>query len=82
MSVLLKSTEDTSGTSLYTWYYEQSASSTTHPSVDLAFNDGMLDTIEQEWRNIVGNGDDAGEFMQFEERNAPGDDDEEGGETY
>lgn len=40
------------------------------PSLDLAFDDGMLETVQEVWRQIVG--PDAAGFMQFEDREGLG----------
>ncbi|KAF2648533.1 hypothetical protein K491DRAFT_612584 [Lophiostoma macrostomum CBS 122681] len=44
------------------------------PSLDLAFDDAVLDHVQEAWRKIMG--DDAGEFLVFEDREAYADEDE------
>ena len=44
------------------------------PSLDLAFDDTVLDNVKAVWQKIAG--DDAGEFLVFQEREAYADDDE------
>lgn len=47
------------------------------PLVDLAFDDEMLDTVENQWRRIIGPEDTttATDFMQFDERSGQYDED-------
>lgn len=56
---------------IYKLYYEQEqvtkVNGDTVEPLDLAFNDGMLDDVEEEWRLIMEDQDDK-EFMRFEER--------------
>jgi hypothetical protein len=42
------------------------------PSMDLAFDDTVLDTVKEVWQKIVG--DDAGEFLMFQDREVYDDD--------
>ncbi len=42
------------------------------PSMDLAFDDTVLDTVKEVWQKIVG--DDAGEFLVFQDREVYDDD--------
>lgn len=44
------------------------------PPSDLAFDDAILGRVKGVWQTIIG--DDAGEFLTFEDREAYGDDDE------
>lgn len=68
---------------LYSIQYEQSASSPpsalsplqnervlSFPAsgLDLAFDDEIIDGVKDVWRRIVGDGEDAGEFLVFEDR--------------
>jgi hypothetical protein len=76
LSTFLSTFENTEAELLYSVYYEQHG---TKEQLDLAFNDGVLEDVEVEWRRIVG-GDEESPFMIFEERNTMGDDDE--GEEY
>lgn len=64
------------GMVLYSVYYEQLATSG-ESELDLAFNDGILEDVEREWRVAMGNVGEGGEFMKFEERTGMGDDDDE-----
>ncbi|CZT13137.1 related to rab geranylgeranyl transferase component A [Rhynchosporium graminicola] len=60
---------------LYSLYYEQrqsskittTASEPLYASLDLAFNDGILDEVEAQWRKVVGDVEEA-TFMRFEDR--------------
>lgn len=62
-------------------YTQQISSSKTGqhsmPLVDLAFDDEMLDTVENQWRRIIGPEDTttATDFMQFDERSGQYDED-------
>lgn len=61
---------------LYSAYYEQQqhnrgtegSSNGTNPSLDLAFDDSVLEDVAAGWKAIVGNEVDESEFMKFEER--------------
>lgn len=46
------------------------------PPVDLAFNDSVLDPVQEAWKMVLGgsNEEDA-EYMKFEDREGGGDDD-------
>lgn len=44
------------------------------PSLDLAFDDTVLDNVKEIWQQVAGN--DAGEFLVFAEREAYADDEE------
>jgi hypothetical protein len=69
---------------LYCLYYEQkelvpaAKPDTFDMSLDLAFDDAMLDNVEQQWKTIIE--DDKAEeqatFMQFEDRQGMTDDDD------
>jgi hypothetical protein len=72
LSTFLSTFENAEAELLYSVYYEQHG---TKEQLDLAFNDGVLEDVEAEWRRIVG-GDEESPFMVFEERNTMGDDDE------
>ncbi|KAI9838996.1 MAG: hypothetical protein M1819_004204 [Sarea resinae] len=48
------------------------------PSLDLAFDDRILDAVKQVWKNIIGEEVDESSFMVFEERNGMGEDGEDG----
>lgn len=84
----LLSAHDVSPSSTILWSveYQQQASSgsetlptdTDHvvrfppPSMDLAFDDAVLDNVKEVWQKIVG--DDAGEFLVFQDREVYDDD--------
>jgi hypothetical protein len=46
-----------------------------HHSLDLVFDEIVLDDVRSLWREIVGEGE--GEFLVFEDRNPVGDEDDE-----
>ncbi|KAG4442077.1 hypothetical protein IFR05_002471 [Cadophora sp. M221] len=59
---------------LYTLYYEQeqvskssASSDPSDASIDLAFNDEVLEEVEAQWKTVVGETDEA-TFMRFEDR--------------
>lgn len=71
LSTFLKSSEN-AGELLYTLYYEQEQTSEStgdfsEASIDLAFNDEMLDNVESQWKSIVDQADSAS-YMHFEDR--------------
>ncbi|PMD33214.1 hypothetical protein L207DRAFT_407177, partial [Hyaloscypha variabilis F] len=85
LAALLESTENGEGKLLYSLYYEkeQQASSTdptvpSEASLDLAFNDEILQTVEDQWKSIVadGNGVVEDSFMKFDDREGMNDDDD------
>ena len=92
MSSFIESTEYKEAQVLYRLYYEQKRSTLTKqspgviyeladPSLDLAFDDTMLDEVKASWEVTMRNqgGQEPGVFMQFEERNEMnGDDDDDG----
>ena len=70
-------------TTLYSVQYEQSASSPPSvlssiqderilrfptSALDLAFDDESIHDVKDIWRRIVGDGEDAGDFLVFEDR--------------
>lgn len=75
LSALLKSTENGEGKLLYSLYYEQEQQPT---SLDLAFNDEILQAVEDQWKSIMAdeNGVVKASFMQFEEREGMNNDDD------
>jgi Rab proteins geranylgeranyltransferase component A len=87
LSAFLKAADGGEVKLLYSLYYEQEATSpdgsATPPdsSLDLAFNDDILDNIEVQWKTIIGFTDEGEQarFMQFDERNAMNEDDEDNG---
>lgn len=46
-------------------------------SLDLAFDDGLVDSVKAVWRQVMGVESKDVDFMRFEEREVVGDDDEE-----
>ena len=56
------------GKLLHNLYYEQEQTMNdgATDSLDLAFNDGMLEDVRKEWKSIIGDTDT--EFMLFEDR--------------
>ena len=85
VSAFLKTAENGEGKLLYSLYYEQQgvgsdpSVSDSDSSLDLAFNDGILDSAEAEWRNVMESrdGEPSAKFMQFDERNALSDHDDD-----
>src|SRR4051794_32085520 len=85
VSAILKVAENGEGKLLYALYYEQnamspsSAATTPNSSLDLAFNDEILDRVEAEWKTIleIENRVEQAQFMQFDERNAMNEEDED-----
>jgi hypothetical protein len=91
LSALLKSTEDDQGKLLYSLYYEQEQQSSaadpatpSYASLDLAFNDEILQAVEDQWKTIIAgnNGAVEGSFMQFEDREGMSNDDDDGDEGF
>jgi hypothetical protein len=88
VSHLLKYIEKGEGKLLYSLYYEQEQQASTDPtippdaSLDLAFNDEMLQAVEDQWKSIVADDTGVGDaiFMQFEDREGMNDDDDDGDE--
>jgi hypothetical protein len=46
-----------------------------HNSLDLVFDESVLDLVKAQWRDIVG--ENGGDFLAFEDRNPVGDDEDE-----
>lgn len=46
------------------------------PSLDLSFDDGMMEQVKGVWKQIVGEGVDESEFLMFEEREGASMDDD------
>ena len=75
---------------LYSVYYEQQqddrgtegSPNRTSPSLDLAFNDLVLEYVAAGWKAIVGNDVDESEFMKFEERPGMHEDDNDYDNEY
>lgn len=88
IDALLSSVDDSSPSSvLLSVRYEQQASSGSDslptgahvlrfpaPSLDLAFDDTVLENVKEFWQKVVG--DDAGEFLVFQDRESYADDEE------
>lgn len=82
LSSFLSLAENGEGKLLYKLYYEQKATNSgsirDDPSLDLAFHDGILGNVEEQWKNIINPGaENKTAFMQFEERNAFNDEDDD-----
>jgi len=91
LSAVLKSSEDSEGKILYSLYYEQEqqpstadAATPSDTSLDLAFNDEILQAVEDQWKTIMAdeNGVVEASFMQFEDREGMNNDDEDGDEGF
>jgi len=77
---------------LYSLYYEQKQTmrSVAEPAkafdttLDLAFNDAMLDDVKRQWKSIMvdNNAEESATFMQFEDRQGMTDDDDDADEVY
>ena len=86
LKTFLKSSEEDAEL-LYTLYYEQEQASRSadqapsNASLDLAFNDEMLEDVESQWKSIVGDAD-ATTFMRFEDREGANDYDDEPNEDF
>ena len=63
---------------MYSLYYEQEQAAA---SLDLAFNDEILEEVETNWKDIVGS-EEATPFMQFEERMGMNDEDDDNNNEY
>lgn len=70
-------------TPLYTLYYEQQEASGAS-SLDLAFDDQMLDDVELQWKTVLGFREDEehSTFMQFAEREGMNTDDDDDDNEY
>lgn len=79
--------EKGTGKLLYNLYYEQVQAASEHTGVrtvdllDLAFNDGILQDVRQEWKSILGEETDLA-FMVFEDRAGIDADDDNGNDVY
>jgi hypothetical protein len=86
LNAFLATAENGEARLLYSLYYEQKQTtrSTSEPaksvdtSLDLAFNDKMLEDVEKQWKSIIGNNNTeaSAAFMQFEDRQGITDDDD------
>ena len=81
LSALLKSTESGEGKLLYSLYYEQEQQPA---SLDLAFNDEILQAVEVQWKTIMAdeNGVTGPSFLQFEDREGMNNDEDGGDEEF
>jgi hypothetical protein len=75
VTAFLEAAENGGGKLLYSVYYEQQASS--EASLDLAFNDTLLESVEKQWKEIMpeSSSSETSSFMIFEDR--PGMDNED-----
>lgn len=73
IAAFLKIAENGEGKLLYNCYYEQIAEGS---GLDLAFDDQILDDVEAQWGSVI-QPNDGVRFMQFEERNALNDDEDD-----
>ncbi|KAH6710963.1 rab geranylgeranyl transferase escort protein-like protein [Leptodontidium sp. MPI-SDFR-AT-0119] len=87
LSTFLHSSQDDAEL-LYTLYYEQeqvskgtASSEPSDVSLDLAFNDEVLEEVEAQWKTVVGETDGA-TFMRFEDREGMNDYDDEPNEDF
>lgn len=76
---------------MYSLYYEQEqqaltadAKTPSDASLDLAFNDGILQAVEDQWKAIMAdeNGVIEAPFMQFEDREGMHNDEEDADDGY
>jgi hypothetical protein len=67
------------GKLLYRLYYEQEQAAA---SLDLAFNDQILEEVETKWKAVIGNGESQPPFMKFEERAGMNDEDDDNDNAY
>ena len=81
LSALLKSIESGEGKLLYSLDYEQEQQSA---SLDLAFNDEILQAVEVQWKTIMAdeNGVTEPSFLQFEDREGMNNDEDDGDEEF
>jgi len=90
LETFLATAENGEGKLLYSLYYEQKElEPAAKPdkfdmSLDLAFNDAILDDVEQRWKSIIENDkvQESATFMQFEDREGMTDDDDDADEAY
>jgi hypothetical protein len=91
VSTILESVENGQGKLLYSLYYEQEQQGSSidpamspDASLDLAFNDEILQVVEDQWRTIMAdeNGVVDATFMQFADREGIDNDDDEGDEGF
>ena len=88
INILLSSVKDGDAQVIYKLSYKQYADNPSDddvgvaaqiPSLDLVFNDRIIDQVEATWKEIMGQepGASATEFMKFEERKGLYDDDDD-----
>jgi hypothetical protein len=90
LKTFLATAENGEAKLLYSLYYEQKElAPAAEPdkfdmSLDLAFNDAMLDNVEQRWKSIIEDdkAEESASFMQFEDRQGMTDDDDDANEVY
>ncbi len=91
LSTFLTLTEESEVKILYKLYYEQEQAARNNDdpleasdaSLDLAFNDEILDDVEMQWKSILGETEaDQATFMRFEDRDGINNDDDERIETF
>jgi hypothetical protein len=90
LKTFLATAENGEAKKLYCLYYEQKelAPAAEHDkfdmSLDLAFNDAMLDDVERQWKSIIEDdkAEESATFMQFEDRQGMTDDDDDADEVY
>ncbi|KAI9054347.1 hypothetical protein LZ554_001511 [Drepanopeziza brunnea f. sp. 'monogermtubi'] len=85
LATFLKSAEE-GGDALYIVYYEQeqtskSSGELSEASIDLAFNDEILEEVETQWKSVMEEAD-LSSFMQFEDREGINEYDDEDVEEF
>ncbi|EKD15259.1 putative rab geranylgeranyl transferase escort protein [Drepanopeziza brunnea f. sp. 'multigermtubi' MB_m1] len=85
LATFLKSAEE-GGDALYILYYEQeqtfkSSGELSEASIDLAFNDEMLEEVETQWKSVIEEAD-MSSFMRFEDREGINEYDDEDVEEF
>ena len=75
VEVLLRAAASGDGKLLYMFYYEQQesalssdSSSRAADSLDLAFDDGILEEVKSDWKRVIGDAAVDAAFMCFEDR--------------
>lgn len=73
LDVFLGMIEDDDAKALYKLYYEQAQEIRSNgvafdASLDLAFNDGVLDDVEMQWMDIMGDQAAQSAFLKFQDR--------------
>lgn len=87
--VFLTATEHSEDHLMYSLYYEQcqtqrssTSAEASEASLDLAFNDDVLDDVQDQWRSIMCDEVDEASFMKFEDREGVNADDDDADEGY